>query len=161
MTNSHQEDDIIKNSYREKDNTPAPYTPEYKRLKVNPILQDFSSLDGEFISTTGSAEVEPSFSSENSQPITNSHILDNNENVSYGFGLKPPPPKNTEPSEIGEFVLMVFGTVVSHGNHEQVLAEAKSILYKEHPNFLDKKVQINDIVVLKKIRLKAGVFLDV
>lgn len=162
MTIPHQENDIIKNSYRDKDNTQTPYTPEYKRLKVNPILQDFSTIDGESVSPLEENEplrILPLNSKDNTQFITNSHILDNNESVNYGFGIKVSPPKNTEPN-IGEFVLMVSGEVISHGSHEYILSEAKSILYREHPDFLDKKIQIGDVIILKRIGLKIGVFLD-
>ncbi len=158
MTTPHQETDIIKNSHREKDNTPAPYTPEYKRLKVNPILQDFSAIDGELVTPALTDEEAPLKGG--AQFVTNSHILDNNESVSYGFGMKMLPSKDTESPNIGEFVLMVFGVVISHGSHEYILSEAKSILYREHPDFLDKKVQISDVIILKRIGLKIGVFLD-
>jgi hypothetical protein len=160
MTTPQQETDIIKNSHREKDNIQASYTPEYKRLKVNPILQDFSAIDGELVTPLTTEDEPLQVSKDNSQFVTNSHILDNNESVSYGFGMKLSPSQNTESPNIGEFVLMVSGEVISHGSHEYILSEAKSILYREHPDFLDKKVQISDVIILKRIGLKIGVFLD-
>jgi hypothetical protein len=150
MTTPHQEEDnIIKNPYRNKEDIiPSSYIPEYKRLGKDPIIQDFSSLDGEFLA---SPIIEAN--------VVESHILDNNEHVSYGFGVKPPKTNNTSPN-IGEFILMVSGKTISHGSHEYVLSEAKSILYREHPLFLNTKVQLNEIVILKRIGLKIGVFLD-
>lgn len=146
MTTPHQDDDIIKNPNRNTDTVQAPYVPEYKRLNVTPILQDFSTLDGELVNPIPDSTIE-------------SHILDNNERVNYGFGMKMPS-KNTDSPDIGEFVLMVSGKVISHGSHDYILSEAKSILYREHPEFLDKKTQINDVIILKRIGLKIGVFLD-
>lgn len=149
MTTPQQPDDIIRNPNRDKDSSPINYTPEYKRLGLNPILQDFSSLDGELVT--------PMLAETN---VVESHILDNNEEVSYGFGVKMPKVKDTTSPDVGEFVLMVSGRVVSHGSHEYILSEAKSILYREHPEFINKKTQLEDVVILKRIGLKIGVFLD-
>lgn len=148
MSIPHQ-DNIIKNPHRDQDHTPTPYTPEYKRLKVEPIIQDFPSLDGEFI--------EPSnFDSS----VVESHIIDNNENISYNFGTQILQPQTNNSPNIGEFLLMVSGEVITHGSQEYILAEAKSVLYQEHPKFLGKKIKMDELIILKRIGLKIGVFLD-
>lgn len=148
MTTLHQADDIIKNPNRDRMKDSTSYTPEYKRLGLNPILQDFSSLDGELLDTSTETSV------------VESHILDNNEEVSYGFGMKMPKVKDSASPDVGEFVLMITGKVIAHGSHEYILSEAKSILYREHPDYLEKKTALEDVVILKRIGLKIGVFLD-
>lgn len=105
---------------------------------TNVEIEDFSSIDGEYIGE-------------------GSHIIDNNTTVNYGYNVMPPQPIN---NHIGKFVLLVCGKVVIHGSKDLVLAEAKSILYGQHAHFLNQKIELNDIVVLKKIPLKVGVFLD-
>lgn len=135
--------DIIKNPERG-EQVQHVVVPEHVRLGVSPVFQEFPSLDGEVIEEDMSMD---------------SHIMDNNEHVNYGFNLKPPPSKVKSPS-IGDFVLMVSGKVVNHGTHDFILAQAKSILYGEHPNYLSKTVQLDDIVILKRLGLKVGVFID-
>lgn len=138
-------DDVIKNPERG-EQTQHFVVPEHVRLGVTPILQDFPSLDGEAISEESTLE--------------DSHIMDNNEYVNYGFNIKRPSSPKAKSPGIGDFVLMVNGKVVSHGSHDFILAQAKAILYGEHPNYLEQPVQMEDIVILKRLGLKVGVFLD-
>ena len=73
---------------------------------------------------------------------------------------KPNAPKVTNVPEIGEFILMVNDKLICHGSQDYILSEAKSILYGENIKFRDQQVGLNDIVVLKRIGLKVGVFVD-
>jgi len=130
MKTEPQDSAVIKNPNRNNSQIPEPYIPEHVRLGRAPIIQDFSSLDGDIIGEeTTSLPTKPT------------------ENVSYT-------PK------VGEFILMVLGKVISHGNEQQILSEAKSILYKENPNFINSNISIDDIVILKRIGLKVGIFFN-
>jgi hypothetical protein len=143
MSDENQ-NEVIKNPERG-EQTQHFVVPEHVRLGVTPVYQDFVSLDGEAI--TESEQVD-------------SHIHDNNEYVNYGFNIKPPTPAKSKSPGVGDFVLMVSGKVVSHGSHDFILAQAKAILYGEHPKYLEQDIQVDDIVVLKRLGLKVGVFLD-
>jgi hypothetical protein len=148
MSDENQ-DNVIRNPDRERGEhaTQHHVVPEHVRLGVTPIFQDFPSLDGEVI-----VEEDTNI---------DSHILDNNEYVNYGFNVKskPQPPKSRVPA-VGDYVLMVQGKVISYGTHDYILTQAKSILYGEHPSFVEKNVQMEEIVVLKRLSVKVGVFID-
>ena len=145
-------DEVIKNPARSEETPiPEPYIPEYKRLGKTPIVQEFHSFDHSYIDEDGSEKV-----------MNNSgHIIDNNENVMYGV---PPFKQKLEPSpktpNVGEYILMVLGKIILRGNKEEILAEAKSILYGEHPKYSERHIELSDIIVLKRVELKVGVFFN-
>lgn len=58
----------------------------------------------------------------------------------------------------GEYVLMVTGTVVGYGSLEEIQEEARALVFGEHPSW-DEPVSIDDIVVLKRVPIKIGLFL--
>lgn len=139
-----EDNDVIKNPDRGKSNfDQEELIPAYIKRGVNPIIpQDYPSLDGE--------------------PI-NAHIIDNNEYVGFDFGVKRQEIKNkktnTQVPNMGEFILMVRGKIVCCGSELEIVSESKSILYGNHPDF-GNSIKIDDIIVLKRIGLKVGVFLD-
>lgn len=145
MSISSQDDNIIKNPLREqnKNLNQEMYIPEYIKHGKYPKIQDFPSLDGEIIA-------------ENEE---NCHVLNNVEYIPHDSDLKYPVSKNKIPN-IGDFVLMVHGKVILHGDHNQILSMAKAILYGEHPNFINTNIKVEDVILLKRIALKVGVFLD-
>lgn len=67
--------------------------------------------------------------------------------------------KNKMPN-VGEFVLMVRGKIIATGSNDLILNQAKKILYGEHKDFVGAELQPDDLVVLKRLSLKVGVFID-
>lgn len=134
-------EEVIKNPNRSIPTTPEPYVPEYVRFGKHPVIQDIDTVDERVIDN---AEV-------------NSHIIDNNVRVNLGFS-SPSSPNSSVPKP-GEYILMVSGRIVSCGVQSAILAEAKTMLYGEHSQFAN-PVDIDHIVILKRVGLKIGVFLN-
>jgi hypothetical protein len=136
MTKPSTEDGIIKNPARGnvQYEDMSFYIPAHVRHGITPIPQDFSAIDGELIDTN----------------------IDSQEN---DYTVDEQSVKKKAP-EVGDLVLMVHGKVILHGKHKDVLEETKSILYGEHPKFLGQNIKAEDVVIMKRIGLKVGVFLD-
>ncbi len=106
------------------------------------IAEDFSSLDGELVDSEQDKK---------SSDIFVSGFSDDTEEVNSANFQEAPP-------QIGDYLLMLFGKVLMYGEHNAVLKEAKSILYGKNENY--QQVSIDDLVILKRVGLKIGVFLD-
>ena len=151
------DDNVIKNPHRKEYTPPMTYVPEYVRLGIDPIAHNFGQHD---VASVDDTAEDDAVGDEISVPSSlNSHILDNNEFVSFGFQQTKKPAKKENP-DVGEFIVMVKGKILGHGNHEYVLAQAKSALYGEHPSFMHTESPMEDIIILKRVGLKIGVFLD-
>lgn len=61
---------------------------------------------------------------------------------------------------VGEYILMVFGKIVDTGLIEQIEGVARSILYGENEQYLGTEVKADDIIVLKRIGINVGIFID-
>lgn len=149
--------DVIKNPQRKEYTEPFEYVPEYVRLGIDPVPQNFGAQE-EFPSLDGKPMTDEVYKGADINSPLNSHILDNNEYVNFGFQHKQKTKK--ENPNIGEFVLMVKGKILGYGSNDYILTQARSILYGEHPSFHKEEVPIEDIIILKRVGLKVGVFLD-
>jgi len=106
-------------------------------------------------------------------PLQDGHVIDNNEFVNFDM-----PHSNSAPLSqkedmqekevdaaaspaVGDYILMVFGKLLMSGQLMHVEARVKSIIYGEDSSFDGKNVNINDIVVLKRVGIKVGVFVEV
>jgi hypothetical protein len=54
---------------------------------------------------------------------------------------------------------MVFGKLIASGSMEQIETRVKAIIYSEDSTFAGMEVGVNDVIVLKRIGIKVGVFL--
>lgn len=178
-------DDVIKNPARDIPKSHKKYEPEYQRMNKLPIIKEesiemprqiiddtFMSVDNSFVDEDG-----------NDQQIPDGHIIDNNDFVDFGIKNDEGPiniitkpklqkvqnkenikstTKNYENNapEIGDFILMVFGKIITSGNLGFVESKIKSIIYNEDPQFSETEVKEDDIVVLKRVGIKIGVFID-
>ena len=148
--------DVIKNPTRHTPSVRSKYEPEYVRLNRDPIVHP----------TDMYASVDDIPFDENDEPIdTQGHIIDNNDFVS--FGEAPPAPRREEPREtqsttpeVGEYILMVLGKLIASGSLEDIEKRVKAIIYGEDQSFSGLEVGLDDIVVLKRVALKIGVFID-
>jgi len=62
--------------------------------------------------------------------------------------------------EEGEYLLLVNGSAVCSGPLEGVQDQARGLLFGEHPLCEGNPMPVDDIVVLKKVKLKVGLFLE-
>lgn len=152
-------DDIIKNP-RRIPYVQKPYEPEYVRHGITPLKapvgriiptpdQDtILGMDTESIDSDGKLE--------------NAHMIDNNDYVNFDFEV--PVQKKTGQEilspKIGDFLLLISGKAVMSGTFSEIENRVKLIMYNEDPSFSGEKLSINDMVVLKRVNVKAGIFID-
>jgi len=58
------------------------------------------------------------------------------------------------------YILFVSGTIIAVDTMEKIQSIASSLIFGEHPLCDGQAIPIEDIVVLKKIKLKVGLFLE-
>lgn len=159
-------DDVIKNPNRANQRVQTPYEPEYLRKGIVPLPapgSEISSLDGNTIDEDG-------FMSN----IDDGHIIDNNEYVNFGFDSKPTSrqvkqeqsakvgsvEKADDSPNIGDYILMVHGKLVLSGPIDVIESQVKAIMYGDDKSFSGIEVSIDDLVVLKRVDIKVGIFVD-
>jgi hypothetical protein len=174
MTDKNNQDDVIKNPARSISFPQRRYEPEYVKMGIDPevrnitvgrdlpeqkIDDEMSALDGIPLDDLG-----------NAVSIMNGQIIDNNEFVSFPTLPRPTiTPKSKEPEhvaipeqpKVGDYILMVMGKMIASGTLDIVQSRVKSIMYGDDIAFRGMNVNADDIVVLKRVGIKIGVFLDV
>jgi hypothetical protein len=172
--------DVIKNPARGAPRHPRKYEPEYKRLGLHPQV----------MGDDGQATPIPDYDEFDREPSSdpNGHMIDNNDYVDLGpyspIMSKPhkqqfavvaadgmladaPSPPSVDVVEIpspspkvGDFILMVSGKLIVSGSMSDVQSRVKSILYREDSEYADIELTMDDIVVLKRVDIKVGVFIE-
>lgn len=61
---------------------------------------------------------------------------------------------------VGEYILMVYGKIIDTGSLRQIEGVVQAILYGENEQFIGQSVQAEDIVVLKRVNVQVGIFVD-
>jgi hypothetical protein len=177
--NSEQSDNVIRNPMRNAPRQIPSFEPEYQRLGINPIDRgnEHVSDDVPFIG------IDDTVYDHNSNQITldpNAEMIDNNDYIFDTHSYMPPqmasqknPSKRTPPPlpsmaepetskptpQIGDYLLMVNGKLILSSSIGDVQQKVKDILYKEDEEFSGQNISIDDIVVLKRIDIKVGVFI--
>lgn len=62
--------------------------------------------------------------------------------------------------ESGQYILMIDDQTISIGEMAEVEAEVSALIFGEHPLFQDQAITTDRIVVLKRVPIKVGVFLE-
>jgi len=152
------------------------YEPEHIRLGIKPVKMerkvvpfvksskndtDYASIDGAIYDDNGDEiKVEPG------------HVIDNNDYV-FPPSKAPNRPaqqrvveeqpdvldKQNGTPKVGEYILMVAGKIIDTGSLESIEATARAILYGENESFQE-EVKVDDIVVLKRVGINVGIFID-
>jgi hypothetical protein len=143
-------DDVIKNKARLNPVQQKKYEPEYVRLNITPEIfgtADIAGVDDDTFGEEGKLNVDMS-----------GHIIDNNDEVDFGFESKRPVPQTQTAKipETNEYILMIFGKVILSGSLNLVEEKVKSVIYGQAKEFAS--VSVDDIVVLKRVPIKVGVF---
>lgn len=103
-----------------------------------------------------------------------SHIIDNNEFMTYDYladremeeavenggtiDLDKGKEKSSLPN-VGEYILMVSNKIILSGPLKVIEEKIQGILYGEDIDFESDEISQEDIVVLKRVEIKAGVFI--
>ena len=113
----------------------------------------WTSIDGTYFDENGNeVKLDP-----NQKMIDNNYI---DEEIPVIKNKKAPQKKNKTNDKIepGDFILMLSGKIVTTGTIEHVQNEVAKIIFNEETDIHN--VDLEDIVVLKRIKIKVGVFLE-
>ena len=139
----------------------------YKKRDPNPPQEVFSSIDGINLDIDG-----------NEITFESGHIIDNNAFVDFRYGdidnrahdndlldeafpnYDPIEPEEQNTPQVGEYILMVLGKLITSGNIDKIEKQVRDIMYGDSDVFKGKEISINDIVVLKRVEIKVGIFVS-
>lgn len=135
----------------------------------NNVEHAWSSVDGEIIDDLDGQAVDP-----------NHPMVDNNDFVSNAaFGMSPQ--EEAEQSfnqgvsnevdnsdlltvihdlEEGSYLLLIQGTPVCSGPKEEIEEQARALVFGEHALSNGNPIPDDDIVIIKRVPIKVGLFLD-
>lgn len=154
----------------------------------NNIEQTWSSVDGEIVDDVSHLSVEKDhpmvdnndFVSDEALGMSGAEFIPEveDEGVNEILAEPPPPPKivteeefkealkNEYFSEIlsqlaeGDYLLLVHGEALCSGPLDIIQEEARNLVFGEHKNYPDSPISVDDIVIIKKVTIKVGVFLE-
>lgn len=148
--------DYIKNPNRDKIKVPEKYVPEYIRLGKEPALMNMNYRQ--------QTEIEEfNIPNEPDEPTPN-----NNEEVFASLDdiYEDEFDDITEVRElpispdVGQYILLVNGeSILVSGDILEIENKVKKIAYGDDEDFPD-KIEMTDIVVLKRVGLKIGIFIE-
>lgn len=173
MTGTPMADDILKNPNRIA-KPQVPYEPEYVRKGIDVPEAPNTEISPEtYLSVDDFGGLDENG---NEIPFENGHIIDNNDYVNLGYASMPlkqakqpaptPAPAAPKPAEnasspnVGDYILMVFGKLVASGTIDKIESKVKSIMYGDDPEFTGLEISMDDIIVLKRVAIKVGIFID-
>ena len=146
--------DVVKNKNRGKEfqiPKPAHMEMNIEPIHKNPVAEPVFIVDGIPVSeNTENAENENT----SDQGPTLHPFIDNNDEYFPNHPNKTEIKKQTS----DEYILMIGGNVIFTGNLDATQRLLKTVVYGEHEDFKD--VSVEDIVVLKKMKIKIGVFVE-
>lgn len=109
----------------------------------------------------------------------NRQMVDNNNDDPHNYDRIPkvlksaPAPKNEVPEqrpetesnplqdlEANDYVLLVKGEVIAMGALLDIQEEVRALVFEEHPLSESTVITIDDIIVLKRVKIKVGVFIE-
>lgn len=127
-------------------------TSEYLDEEVEDDLSDPRYIDNNDFHTYEDDQYEPP-----AKPVKKSPQRRQVEiQVEEQFESEPEPQVNKN----YDYVLLVFGEVIRTGFQKQIEEELSALIYGEHELCRDNKITPDDIVVLKKVKIKIGVFIE-
>ena len=147
---------------------PISFEPEHKRLGITPIMRETQVIDDVFAGVDGEV-----YDLDGVKFATNGQMIDNNEYVwtpeaatpaNHQTAPKTPqaakqPTATPSAPQIGNYILMVSGKIILSGNLSLVESKVKDILYGDDVEFAAQNITADDIVVLKRVNIKVGVFI--
>lgn len=144
-------------------------------VETNWVSVDGDDFDDVFIDKEGNQLHIHKATLEPDRPMIDNNLDDPNNYQDIPEEV-PPPPENRptyivdEPEEekevealnIGadDYVLIVSGNILSIGNLDIVQEEVKALCFGEHALNRTNDITLDDIIVLKRVKLKVGVFLE-
>lgn len=175
-------DDVIKNPLRATPKTQVPYEPEHARKGLVVQEAPVNTMGSAVFSSSKKRDLNPPMAQEmfvgvdgdnldeegENIPFENGHVIDNNDYVNLGYDSTPtaaavepePLEDNVAAPQVGDYILMVLGKLVTSGPIEKIQSRVKNIMYGEDAAFSSLEISMDDIVVLKRVNIKVGIFID-
>lgn len=168
---------------------PMPRSMENPRIRPTPSISNnvpYAEVPAEFMSsgsipnvgnnienTWGPNEEVFDMDQDLAQTVPSHLLVDNNQFDERNYAnipdmLEPPPTERDltvyeeelDTKTSGEYILVVKDNIISSGNLEEIESEVKQLVFGEHPLCHENEISTDDIVVLKKMKIKVGVFLE-
>jgi len=178
-----------RNHYRRKQKPQEKYIPNYQKLNISPtnmpkqepeqqkylyeIEEDNVNFDqydendepiyqsGEMIDNNEYVFIERSEGKENNtQPIHRQQIVQNIQKVERKNNVNEKNEFLFSNIDVNIYVLIIREQPIFSGTLEQIEEQTRLILYKENPHFKDKNIRTEEIVILKRVPVNVGVFVD-
>ena len=122
----------------------------------NNVEATWASLDGMSINEQGDVvEIEDA-------PVQDNNVDDPRNYKSIPKMLPPPAADNQMylDVKVDEGVLVVMGEVIAINPLSLIEEEVQALIFGEHPLCQDNDITLDDIVVLKRAKIRAGVFVE-
>ena len=123
------------------------------------FIQDDIGLDNTYIDNNDQYS-ESAFSSELNNEFyddislnkkTNKEQLNSQENIKSNKSLF---------DFEGKYVVILYNKIIANGNLKEVESIVKELVFEEHPLSSKYEINIDDIIVLKRVNIKVGVFIE-
>jgi hypothetical protein len=165
------DDSIIKNPARNSDTAEhEKYTPQYRILGVNPQEVNYAARgdvslakEEDFLDEDVTTRGTPSLNViDDISNISIPNVGNNTEQLWTTSGEKDLESKDTDTAvkDGGKYVVIAKDQIIFIGSLKEVENEIRKIFYEEHRLCKSMKITIDDVVVLKKVKIKVGVFLE-
>lgn len=172
--------DVIKNPLQSIPQIQEPYEPEYVRRGIK-VSEAPSNMSAGVLGSTKKRDPNPPINTESIFSIDQTldengtliplegGLIDNNDYVDLGYFSAPikkpkedktPIKENPASPNVGDYILMVLGKLITIGSSEKIEAMVKQIMYGEDKDFAGLEISMDDIVVLKRLAIKVGIFID-
>lgn len=136
-------------------NVPYAEVSEMSPLKSSSIPNSGNNMERTWVSIDGDIIDDVGFDNVNSSSDNN---INEEEYMTVSENELDPVENNDESNHIGDYVLMFNDKIISSGNLENIQQEVRALIFGEHDTY--KEANVEDLVVLKKIPIKIGVFID-
>lgn len=170
-------DKIFKNPNRSADNY-RPQTPQYKVRGIEPAIDGVKDnprlrkpgfrqeLDNEInsnpVPNIGNNDMWAGMDSDNfgnGSIDPNHEMVDNNDFVDTGNSTDNLLEITSQMKE-DEYLLIVKGSPILSGTHDYIQEQATLLIFAEHPIYDGTHISVNDIMIIKKVKIKLGLFLE-
>lgn len=132
----------------------------------NNVENTWASVDGEVFDDMGDDHADP-VPLDPSQPMIDNNTDDfqNWHNIPSKIKKAPNYQENKSQTfniKSYDYVLLVDGEVISTGFQDEIQEEVRALVFGEHPlcQSYDNAITPDDIIVLKKVKIKVGVFIE-
>ena len=161
------DEDVIKNPARSNGVAEyVNYTPQHRILRLEPELVETASNDGALLASTeqltdDNARTRKSNSEEDldQQTVSMPNVGNHSDHLWPQSGNEDRKAAEKHGDEDNKYILVANKEIIFIGSLRGVEEEVRKVFYEEH-SLCKSGITVDDLVVLKKIKINVGVFLQ-